>query len=1048
MSKYFIERPIFAWVIAILIMLVGVIALQSLPIEQYPRIAPPTISINATYPGADAQTIENSVTQVIEQKMKGLDGLYYMSSNSSATGQASVTLTFDNRIDPDIAQVQVQNKLQSATSSLPEAVQRQGLSVSKSSAGFLMVAAFVSEDGSMTQSDIGDYLNSNIVDAISRVNGVGSVNVFGSSYAMRIWLDPEKLRAYSLMPADIAAAISAQNVQVSAGQLAALPSDESRRVINATVSVQSYLQTPDDFANIFIKTDTSGARVYLKDVAKVELGSESYAASTKFDGKVAAGMAISLASGANALEVREAVQQRLDELSTTFPKGLKVEVPYDTTPFVKLSINQVRNTLLEAIGLVFLVMLLFLQSWRATIIPTLAVPVVILGTFAVLSFFGFTINILTMFAMVLAIGLLVDDAIVVVENVERILEEDPNISVKDATIQSMNEISKVVIGIALILSVVFVPMIFFSGSTGVIYRQFAATLITSMTLSAVVALIFTPALCVTLLKRGTHKDIQTQKGFFGWFNRLFYKASQSYERFVGKTYGAKFLFLLMYAAIVGVLGFTFTKIPSSFVPEEDQGMLMTLVQLPAGSTMDKTTAALDKVAEYYQTQEKDNVDKVFTVSGFSFMGSGQNAGMAFVKLKTWDERKGDENTAQAIAKRAMMMNATIKEASLVYATAPPAIQGFDNASGFSLQLQDRGGVGHERLLEARNMLMGMAMQDKQTIASIRPNGQEDAPKLKIDINQEQAAAYNLSMPSINSTLAQAWGGSYVNDFIDRGRIKKVYMQGEPSSRAVPEDLSKWYVRNNNGDMISFAAFATSKWEYGSPSLARYNGFSSMALTGTAAAGKSTGDAIVAMEGMIKKLPEGIGFEWTGLSLEEQKSAGQAPLLYAISMIVVFLCLAALYESWSIPFSVMLVIPLGVLGAVLFTASKGLANDVYLQVGLLTVIGLSAKNAILIIEFAKELQESGKTLKESVMQAARMRLRPIIMTSLAFGIGVVPLYLATGAGSGSQNAVGTSVLGGVITATLLGVFFIPMFYIWVQTLFPQKTHKTNLNKTHQ
>lgn len=1049
MSKYFIERPIFAWVIAILIMLVGIIAVRSLPIEQYPRIAPPTISINAVYPGADAQTIENSVTQVIEQKMKGLDGLSYMSSNSSATGQASVTLTFDNSIDPDIAQVQVQNKLQSATSSLPEAVQRQGLSVSKSSSGFLMVAAFVSEDGSMSQSDIGDYLNSNIVDAVSRVNGVGSVNVFGSSYAMRIWLDPEKLRAYGLMPSDVSAAIGAQNVQVSAGQLAALPADEQRQVINATVSVQSYLQTPDDFANIFIKTDALGARVYLKDVAKVELGSENYSTSTKFDGKVAAGMAISLASGANALEVRAAVQERLDELSTTFPSGLKVEVPYDTTPFVKLSIEQVVKTLAEAIGLVFLVMFLFLQSWRATIIPTLAVPVVILGTFAVLSLFGFTINILTMFAMVLAIGLLVDDAIVVVENVERILEENPNISVKDATIQSMGEISKVVIGIALILSVVFVPMIFFGGSTGVIYRQFAATLITSMTLSAVVALIFTPALCVTILKRGKHKDIHTQKGFFGWFNRLFYRASQRYERFVGKAYGAKLVFLLMYAAIVGVLGFVFTKIPSSFVPEEDQGMLMTLVQLPAGSTMDKTSTVMDKVAQYYQIQEKDNVDKVFTVSGFSFMGGGQNAGMAFIKLKDWDDRKGDKNTAQAIADRAMVMNATIPETSLVYATAPAPIQGFDDASGFSLQLQDRGGVGHEKLLEARNMLMGMAMQDKENISSIRPNGQADAPKLKIDINQQQAAAYNLSMSSINSTLAQAWGGSYVNDFIDRGRIKKVYMQGEPSSRAVPEDLSKWYVRNNHGEMISFAAFASSQWEYGSPSLARYNGFSSMALTGTAAAGKSTGDAITAMEAMMQKLPEGIGFEWTGLSLEEQKSAGQAPLLYVISMIVVFLCLAALYESWSIPFSVMLVIPLGVLGAVLFTATKGMANDVYLQVGLLTVIGLSAKNAILIIEFAKELQEAGKPLKDAVMQAARMRLRPILMTSLAFGIGVVPLYLATGAGSGSQNAVGTSVLGGVISATLLGVFFIPMFYIWVRTLFPHKNPApVHLDKAHQ
>ncbi len=1043
MSKFFIERPIFAWVIAILIMLVGSIAIYGLPIEQYPRIAPPTVSIRATYPGADAETVENSVTQVIEQQMKGLDGLSYLSSSSSSTGSAEVTLTFDNSIDPDTAQVQVQNKLQAATSSLPEAVQRQGVTVNKSSSGFLMVAAFVSEDGSMSEDDIGDYLNSSIVDAVSRVNGVGSVNVFGSSYAMRIWLDPEKLRSYSLMPSDISAAISSQNVQVSAGQIANLPSDETRQVINASVSVQSYMQTPEEFRKILVKTDASGAKVYLGDVADVELGSQSYSSRTLYNGKIAAGVAISLASGANALEVREAVEARLNELSTSFPKGLKYEVPYDTTPFVRLSITQVVKTLLEAIGLVFLVMSLFLQSWRATIIPTLAVPVVILGTFALLSQFGFTINILTMFAMVLAIGLLVDDAIVVVENVERILEENHTISVKDATIQSMGEISKVVIGIALILSVVFVPMIFFGGSSGVIYRQFAATLIISMSLSAMVALIFTPALCVTILKRGQHKDVQTQKGFFGWFNRLFLKASQKYEGFVGKTFNAKFVYLVLYVVIVAIFARTFVKLPSSFVPEEDQGMLMTIVQLPAGSTMDKTNQVMDKVLGYYQTQEKDNVDSVFTISGFSFMGSGQNMGMAFVKLKDWSERTTDKSTAQAIAQRAMVMNGIIPEAKLILPLAPPAIQGFGTSSGFDLQLQDRGGVGHEKLLEARNMLMGMAMQSKDTIGSIRPGGQEDAPKLKIDINREQAAAYNLSMSSINSTISQAWGSSYVNDFIDRGRIKKVYLQGKPDSRATPEDIAKWYVRNNNGEMISFASFATSRWQYGSPNLTRYNGFSSMALQGTSAPGKSTGESIAAMEAMMKQLPEGIGHEWTGLALEEQKSGGKAPILYAISILVVFLCLAALYESWSIPFSVLLVIPLGVLGAVLFTAMRGFSNDVYLQVGLLTVVGLSAKNAILIIEFAKEIQEKGKSLKESVMTAARMRLRPIIMTSLAFGIGVVPLYQATGAGSGSQNAVGTSVLGGVITATFLGIFFIPMFYVWVRTIFPYK-HKPTVN----
>ena len=1050
MSRFFIHRPIFAWVIAILIMLVGVLAINGLPIEQYPKIAPPQVTVRATYPGADAETVENTVTQVIEQQMKGIDGLMYMSSSSSATGSASVTLTFENDTDPDTAQVQVQNKLQSATSSLPEIVQRMGVNVEKSASDFLMVAAFVSEDGSMNQSDIADYVSTNIVDPLSRVEGVGGINVFGSAYAMRIWLDPAKLRAYNLMPSDVSAAISSQNVQVSAGQLGTLPTNTDRAVINATVSVQSYMQTAEEFENILLKTDTAGAQVRIKDVARVELGSENYQFRAVYNGNPASGMAIMLAPGANALEVREAVGARLDELSQNFPQGLKLVVPYDTTPFVRLSITQVVYTLLEAVVLVFLVMFLFLQNWRATIIPTLAVPVVILGTFAVLSFFGFSINILTMFAMVLAIGLLVDDAIIVVENVERILEEDPNISVLDATIKSMNEISRVVVGISLILSVVFVPMIFFGGSSGVIYRQFAVTLITSMTLSAIIALVFTPALCVTILKRQAHKDIHTQKGFFGWFNRFFYKASQRYENFVGKTFASKLIYLAAYAAVVAVVAFVFMRLPSSFVPEEDQGSVMTLVQLPAGSTLDKTNAVMDQLTQYYQNQEADNIESVFAISGFSFMGSGQNAGMAFVKLKDWDDRKGDENTAQSIVNRAMAMNMMIPEASLIFPMAPPPIQGFGNASGFDMQLKDVGGVGHQALLDARNQLMGMAMQNP-TIAMIRPGGQEDAPKLKLDINQEQAAAHGVPLATINSTISQAWGGSYVNDFIDRGRIKRVYIQGEPDSRVVPEDINRWYVRNNAGEMVSLGAFSTSHWEYGSPSLSRYNGVSSMALTGSAAPGMSTGDAMAAMEQMAAQLPEGIDYEWTGLSLEQQKSGGQAPLLYAISVLVIFLCLAALYESWSVPFSVILVIPLGVIGALLLTKIHGLANDVYLQVALLTVVGLSAKNAILIIEFAKEIQESGKTLKESVMQAARMRLRPIIMTSLAFGMGVVPLYIATGAGSGSQNAVGTGVVGGVITSTFLGIFFIPMFYVWVRTLFPYKPKAkpaTSINHSEQ
>lgn len=1036
MSRFFIHRPIFAWVIAILIMLVGILAINNLPIEQYPKIAPPQVTVRAVYPGADAETVENSVTQIIEQQMKGIDGLMYMSSNSSAAGSASVTLTFENGTDPDTAQVQVQNKLQSAMSSLPETVQRTGLNVEKSASDFLMVTAFVSEDGSMDQSDIADYVATSIVDPISRVEGVGGTNVFGSSYAMRIWLDPAKLRAYNLIPSDVSSAIRSQNVQVSAGQLGTLPTNTDRVVINATVSVQSYLQTPEQFEDILLKTDTAGAQVRIKDVARVELGSENYQFRAQYNGQAASGLAIMLAPGANALEVREAVGVRLDELSQNFPTGLKMVVPYDTTPFVRLSITQVVYTLLEAVVLVFLVMFLFLQNWRATIIPTLAVPVVILGTFAVLSVFGYSINILTMFAMVLAIGLLVDDAIIVVENVERILEENPSIQVMDATIQSMREISKVVIGIALILSVVFVPMIFFGGSSGVIYRQFAVTLMTSMVLSAFIALVFTPALCVTILKRQAHKDINIQTGFFGWFNRFFYQTSRRYENFIGKTYASKLAYLAVYTGIVAVMALIFMRLPSSFVPEEDQGAVMTLVQLPAGSTLDKTNAVMDKLANYYHDKETDNIESVFTISGFGFMGSGQNSGMAFIKLKDWDERAGSENTAQSIARRAMVMNMMIPEASLIFPIAPPPIQGFGNTSGFDLQLKDVGGVGHEALLDARNQLMGMAMQNP-AIASIRPGGQEDAPKLKVDINQAQAAAYGVPLTAINDTIAQAWGGSYVNDFIDRGRIKKVYIQGEPDSRVVPEDINRWYVRNQSGEMVSFGAFSGSQWEYGSPSLARYNGVSSMVLTGSAALGVSTGDAMEAMAQMASQLPAGIDFEWTGLSLEQQKSGGQAPILYALSILVVFLCLAALYESWSVPFAVILVIPLGVIGSLLLTKIHGLANDVYLQVALLTVIGLSAKNAILIIEFAKEIQESGQTLKASIMMAARMRLRPIIMTSLAFGVGVVPLYIATGAGSGSQNAVGTGVLGGVLTSTFLGIFFIPMFYVWVRTLFPYK-----------
>ena len=1044
MSRFFIDRPIFAWVIAMLIMLMGILAIFKLPIEQYPRIAPPTISISATYPGAAAQTIEDSVTQVIEQKMKGLDGLMYMSSSSSSSGAAQITLTFENGTDPDTAQVQVQNKLQSAMSSLPEMVQRMGVNVNKSTSGFLMVLAMTSEDGSMDRADIADYLNSNVVDQISRVEGVGNVNVFGSAYAMRIWLDPEKLRTYGLIPSDITSAIQAQNAQVSAGQLGQTPTDEARQAINATVTVQSYLQTPEQFRNILLKSNTDGAQIRLGDVAKVEIGSESYSEIARYNGKDAAGIGISLSSGANALSTRNAVEAKLKELEPNFPAGLKASVAYDTTPFVRLSIEEVVRTLAEAIALVFLVMFLFLQSWRATIIPTLAVPVVLLGTFGILYAFGYSINVLTLFAMVLSIGLLVDDAIVVVENVERLLEENPDMTPLEATRESMREISKVVIGIALILSAVFLPMAFFGGSTGVIYRQFSVTLISSMALSALVALIFTPALCATILKRTKAHDKHGghQTGFFGAFNRMFMRLSKGYESFVGRSIKMRWLYMIPYALVIVALVFLFTRIPSSFIPEEDQGMLLTLVQLPAGSTQNQTQAVMEKVNAYYKTQEKDLVQSVFMVNGFSFAGQGQNMGLAFVRLKDWDERPGKENTAQSIAKRAMGYFMTQINEAQVYAISPPAIQGLGTATGFDLQLQDSGNLGHEGLLQARNMLLGMAAQNKQ-VSGVRPNGQEDSPQYKVNVNYDSAAAMGVAPSLINSVLSTAWGSSYVNDFMDRGRIKKVYMQGEAESRTTPEDINKWYVRNSDNQMVPFSSFATGEWQYGSPTLTRYNSLSSMNLQGSAAPGLSTGQAMAAMEQMIAKLPKGISYEWTGLSLEEKKSGAQAPMLYAISIFVVFLCLAALYESWSIPFAVLLVVPLGVLGAALFTGLRGLSNDIYLQVGLLTVVGLSAKNAILIIEFAKERQDLGHSLYDSVTVAARQRLRPIIMTSLAFGIGVVPLFLATGAGSGSQNAIGTSVLGGVVSATILGVFFIPMFYVWIRSLIKgNKPHHPN------
>lgn len=1034
MSRFFIDRPIFAWVIALIIMMAGILSMFQLPISQYPSIAPPTIAISANYPGASAKTVEDTVTQIIEQRMKGLDGLMYMSSSSSGNGSATINLAFEAGTNPDIAQVQVQNKLQAAMAQLPQEVQRQGITVNKSASNFLLVFGFVSTDGKMDRTDIADYINSSVVDPLSRVEGVGEIQVFGSQYAMRIWLDPAKLASFQLTPADITAAVQAQNAQVSAGQIGGTPSPAGQQ-LNATVTAQTRLQTPEQFRQIILKTSSDGSNVLLQDVAKVELGSENYDVVSRYNGKAAAGVGIKLAAGANALSTRDAVIERVEQMKASFPQGLDVVVPYDTTPFVRLSIEEVIVTLLEAIVLVFLVMYLFLQNWRATIIPTLAVPVVLLGTFAILNFLGFSINTLTLFGLVLAIGLLVDDAIVVVENVERVMAEE-GLSPREATRKSMGQITGALIGIAMVLSAVFIPMAFFGGSTGVIYRQFSVTLVSSMVLSVVVAIVLTPALCATLLKP-VSPDHHDKKGFFGWFNRSFNRASHGYQSAVGGILKRGIRFGLVYAAIIGLMAFLFVKLPTAYLPDEDQGLLFTLVQLPAGATQERTLETMKQVEDYYLTQEKDTVKSVFAITGFSFAGNGQNMGLAFVRLKDWDERTGAGQDVQSIAGRAMGAFSQLKD-GMVFAIAPPAVIELGNANGFDLQLQDTGNIGHDQLLAARNMLLGMASQNPKLVG-VRPNGQEDTPQYKVNVNQSQATAMGVSIADVNSVLSSGWGGSYVNDFIDRGRVKRVYMQGDAESRNAPEDLSQWYVRGKAGQMVPFSAFATGEWTYGAPKLDRYNGLSSFNIQGAAAAGVSSGEAMKEVEQIIAKLPAGVGFEWSGLSFEEMKSSGQTPLLYSLSLLVVFLCLAALYESWSIPFAVMMVVPLGVLGAVLATVGRGFSNDVYFQVGLLTVIGLSAKNAILIVEFAKELQEQGKGLRDAVLESVRLRLRPIIMTSLAFGLGVLPLALSTSAGSGSQNAIGTGVLGGMLGATVLGIFFIPLFYFWVRSIFKPKVH---------
>jgi multidrug efflux pump len=1032
MAKFFIDRPIFAWVIAIILMLAGLASIFTLPIAQYPTIAPPAIQISATYPGASAKTVENTVTQVIEQQMSGLDHLLYLSSTSDDSGTATITLTFAAGTNPDIAQVQVQNKLQLATPLLPQAVQQQGTKVTKSSSSFLLVMAFNSEDNSMNKYDLANYVASNIEDPVSRIDGVGTVTLFGSQYAMRIWLDANRLNNYGLTPVDVQTAIQAQNVQVSGGSLGGTPSVPGQ-LLQATISEATLLQTPEQFGNILLKVNQDGSRVLLKDVSRIELGGENYNFDTKYNGVPTAGFGIQLATGANALATANAVRAKIDQLSKYFPHGLVVKYPYDTTPFVRLSIEEVVKTLLEGIVLVFLVMYLFLQNLRATLIPTIAVPVVLLGTFAIMSAVGFSINVLSMFGLVLAIGLLVDDAIVVVENVERVMAEE-GLSPRDATRKAMDQITGALVGVALVLSAVFVPVAFSGGSVGAIYRQFSLTIVSAMVLSVMVALVLTPALCATILKpipQGHHEE---KKGFFGWFNRNFEKSRDKYHSGVHHVIKRSGRWLIIYLVLIVAVGMLFVRLPKSFLPDEDQGTMFVLVQTPSGSTQETTARALKDVSDYMLSSEKSIVESVFTVNGFSFAGRGQNAGLVFVRMKDYSLRQKSDEKVQALVGRIFMHFSSYKNA-LVYPVNPPSIPELGTAAGFDFELQDRAGVGHEKLMEARNMLLGMAAKDP-TLAQVRPNGLNDTPQFSVTIDHEKASAQGVSLATIDQTFSIAWASSYVNNFLDTdSRIKKVYLQADAPFRMNPDNISDWNVRNSAGAMVPFSAFAKGTWTYGSPKLERYNGISSVEIQGAAAPGKSTGQANAAMQALAAKLPAGIGYEWTGLSFQEIQSGSQAPILYGISILVVFLCLAALYESWSIPFSVIMVVPLGVLGALLAATLRGLENDVFFQVGLLTTVGLSAKNAILIVEFARDLQENeGMGPVEAALEAARLRLRPILMTSLAFILGVMPLAISNGAGSASQHAIGTGVIGGMLTATFLAIFMIPMFFVVVRAKF--------------
>ncbi|ABW68698.1 efflux RND transporter permease subunit [Desulfosudis oleivorans] len=1044
LSKFFLDRPVFAWVIAIIMMIGGGLAIYNMPISQYPPIAPPSIAIDAFYPGASAETVENSVVQIIEQKMTGFDKLLYMTASSDASGSGRIELTFQPGTDPDLAWSQVQNKLQLAMSSLPDVIQRQGVKVSKSTRNYLLIVGLICDDGSMNGNDLRDYAQSSLEKVLARVPGVGEVESFGSQYAMRVWLDPDKLNSYHMTIEDVIAALRVYNVEVSAGQFGGMPSVKGQR-LNASIIVQSLLKTPEEFADIPLRIDADGAVVRLGDVARTELGTERYDVDALFNGNPAAALAIRQAAGANALDTADAIRAKLDELSEYFPPGVKVFYPFDTTPFIRVAIDDVVKTLFEAILLVFLIMFLFLGNIRATLIPTLAVPVVILGTFAVLGFFGYTINMLTMFAMVLAIGLLVDDAIVVVENVERIMH-DEGLGPRQATAKSMEEITSALIGIGLVLAAVFGPMAFFGGSTGVIYRQFSVTIIAAMLLSVVVALILTPVLCASLLRPVAMREEKAKtvlapfRRFYHRFDKGFNWARDRYGAAIGNILQRRYRYMVLYLLIVAALAFLFLRMPTAYLPDEDQGVMLFQAQLPSGSTEEQTSKVLNEVKAYFLENETEAVDSVMTLSGRSFAGGGQNVGMGFVRLKDWDLRDRPDLKVKAVVGRAMGRFSQIHNAR-VFAFAPPSVPELGTATGFEFQLQDRGGIGHEKLMAARNQLLGMAFADPR-LTRVRPNGMEDVAQYRIDVDWDRAGAMGVPINAIHNTIAASFGGAYVNDFIQGGRVKRVYAQADAPYRMLPEDLERLYVRNRSGTMTPLSAFASGNWEYGSPRLERFNAFPSMNIQGEAAPGRSTGEAMAAMEEIAARLPEGLGFDWSGISYQERMATAQTGLLYTFSTIVIFLCLAALYESWTVPISVMLALPLGLIGGMIASMLRGFPNDVYFQIGLLTVVGLTTKNAILIVQFAMAKSAEGMRLVDATLMGARLRLRPIVMTSMAFGFGVLPLTLATGAGAGAQTAIGTGVLGGMITATFLAIFFIPLFYVIVVNLFGRKKGATS------